>query len=672
MEIFVGIDTGGTFTDFVVWCKGKNLAFKLSSTPHNPAEAILEGLRQIHKKFQGTSYQVVHGTTVATNTLLERKGAKVALVTTKGFEDVLEIGRQARPEIYNFNVKRNPPLVPSDLRFGVKERVTFDGNILEELDETELEYILQECQNKGVKAIAVCLLFSFVNPLHERKIAEKLSKYFPISLSSIILPEYREYERTSTVVINAYLSPKVGEYLSLLNKSLNEVTENKPICLKVMQSSGGVISASVAGNEPVRTILSGPAGGVLGASLLSQKAGFDQIITFDMGGTSTDVALVDGKPSTTNEASITGLPVAVPVLDIHTVGAGGGSIAYLDSGGALRVGPESAGSNPGPIAYGKGEKITVTDANLFLGRFGNDSLLGGELKLDKKKVEKAFKKFANLITEKTGHLVTPVSAALGVISVANANMEQALRVVSIEKGYDPRYFTLVSFGGAGGLHVCELAKALKIPKILIPPTPGALSAIGCLMADVVKDYSKTVMIDANNLTSKDSILIFDELEKLAKKDLLIEGFSQNKIKIIRRLALRYKGQSFELELDFSNKALEKFHKMHEKRYGYADSSRRVEVVSLKLRAIGTTKKPTIKRYNKNLSTTKLLNPTPTFLTKVHFQQGEIEIPVYKREELPVGCKLFGPLIVLEYSSTTLLPEKCYLEVDDFLNLVVAF
>lgn len=665
MQIFVGIDTGGTFTDFVAWKKGQFLSFKLSSTPHNPAEAILAGLKQIHKKLQGSSYQVVHGTTVATNTLLEGKGAKTALITTAGFEDVLEIGRQARPEIYNFNVTRRVPLIPNNLRFGVKERVTFNGAVLEKLNEQDLENILAECKKNDVKAIAVCLLFSFVNPTHERKIAEKLEGYFPISLSSVILPEYREYERTSTVVINAYLSPKVGEYLSLLNSSLDSVVENSPISLRVMQSSGGVISSTVASREPVRTILSGPAGGVLGASLLTQKAGLNKIITFDMGGTSTDVALIDGKPSTTNEASIAGLPVAVPVLDIHTVGAGGGSIARLDSGGALRVGPESAASNPGPIAYGKGDQITVTDANLLLGRFGNDSLLGGDLKLDRKRVESAFEKFACQITEKTGHPTTPINTALGIIAVANANMEQALRVVSIEKGYDPRYFTLVSFGGAGGLHVAQLAQALRIPKILIPPVPGALSALGCLMADVAKDYSRTVMLKANELNKTETLATFDKLETLAKKDLALEGFSPEKIKLLRRVALRYFGQSFELELDWSNKVIENFHKMHEKRYGYADSSRTVEIVSLRLRAIGITTKPTIKRHSKSLS-----KAVPAFLSQVYFQNRAKEIPVYQREALPIGCKLSGPLIVLEYSSTTLLPENFDLEVDEFSNLVI--
>ncbi len=667
MQVFVGIDTGGTFTDFVAWHKGGRLTFKLLSTPHNPAIAILDGLKHIHQQLNASSYQVLHGTTVATNTLLERKGAKTALITTAGFEDVLEIGRQARPEIYKFNVSRTPSLVPSDLRFGAKERIIADGSILEPLDENSLEKILVECKEKKVESIAVCLLFSFVNPTHERKLAEKLASLsVPISLSSVILPEYREYERTSTVVINAYLSPKVGQYLSSLNNSLSEAVDKRSTTLRVMQSSGGVVSASVASREPVRTILSGPAGGVLGASLLAKKAGFEQIITFDMGGTSTDVALIDGEVSTTNEATIAGLPVAVPVLDIHTVGAGGGSIARLDKGGALRVGPESAGSVPGPICYGKGQEITVTDANLLLGRFGSDSLLGGDLKLDRQRTQEAFEKFAAEITEKTKHKTTPISAALGIIAVANANMEQALRFVSIEKGFDPKYFTLVSFGGAGGLHIAELAQALRVPKVLIPPAPGALSALGVLMADVVKDYSRTVMLPAESLELEKGEEIFAELTSMAKQDLIEEGFSSDKITLSRRAAIRYRGQSFELDIAWSKQLLTNFHKAHEKRYGYADPKRAVEIVSLKLRAIGISTKPAIKKHARSTQLAKAL-----FSSKVYFHNRPMQVPVYKREDLVVGSKLIGPLIVLEYSSTTLVPINFELEVDDFSNLIIS-
>lgn len=663
MQVLVGIDTGGTFTDFVAWSKEKLLTFKLPSTPNNPATAILAGLKQIHEKFQATSYQVVHGTTVATNTLLERKGAKTALITTSGFEDVLEIGRQARPEIYNFSVTRSQPLVPSKLRFGVKERINKNGDVLAPLDESQLDEILLQCQKNKVESVAICLLFSFVNPTHERKIAEKFAPIFPTSLSSVILPEYREYERTATVVINSYLSPKVGNYLSSLNNSLSTVVQGQAISLRVMQSSGGVVSANLASREPVRTILSGPAGGVLGACLLANKAGFNKLITFDMGGTSTDVALIDGQPTTTNEAMIAGLPVSVPVLDIHTVGAGGGSVACLDSGGALKVGPESAGSVPGPVCYGQGEKLTVTDANLILGRFGEDSLLGGELKLDRARSLAAFEKFAAEITNKTGFQTTAISAALGVIAVANANMEQALRVVSIERGFDPQDFILVSFGGAGGLHIVELAQALKISKILIPPSPGALSALGVLQADVAKDYSRTVMLKQLDLDRAEEI--FTELKSIAQNDLEQEGFTIEQIKFSRAAAIRYQGQSFELDILWSKQMLANFHRAHEKRYGYADPTRKIEIVSLKLRATGQTQKVPVKQHRAN---TKKVNAK--FFSTVYFSSKPTKTPVYERSELGVGTELVGPLIILEYSSTTLIPINFNLKVDEFLNLIV--
>ncbi|MEW6735155.1 MAG: hydantoinase/oxoprolinase family protein [Acidobacteriota bacterium] len=666
-QIRIGIDTGGTFTDFVAWHSRELYTFKLPSTPDNPAEAILAGLRQISTTLSGDQYSIVHGTTVATNALLERKGARTALITTAGFEDVLEIGRQARPQLYNLKVIRPAPLVPNELRFGLQERITADGSILIPCDEPQLRSIIERCHNLAVESIAICLLFSFVNSKHEQHVAAMFSnRSWPVSLSSEILPEYREYERTSTVVINAYLTPKLGSYLAALNNNLINVAPNKHATLHVMQSSGGSISAEVAGREPVRTLLSGPAGGVLGASLLARAAGYDRIITFDMGGTSTDVALIDGEPHTTNEAHIAGLPVAVPVLDIHTVGAGGGSIARIDAGGALRVGPESAGAIPGPVCYGQGDQPTVTDANLLLGRFGRDSLLGGELTLDRKRSEEAFEKLAVAMSQATGRRVSAIGAALGVVTVANTNMEQALRAVSIERGYDPREFTLVSFGGAGGLHVIELARALGIPKILIPPAPGALSALGVLMADVVKDYSRTVMLTAEEFNLSAAEKIFMDMEQQAKRDLVLEGFNYRQMRMQRRAAMRYHGQSFELDIPWSNRLISEFHKTHERRYGYCDTTRTVELVSLRLRASGATLKPPITRQHPSKR-----KPVPALQTTVHFQARAERVPVYERESLPIGSKLTGPLIVVEYSSTTLLPIGCRLIVDPFANLIVS-
>ncbi|MBA2732924.1 MAG: hydantoinase/oxoprolinase family protein, partial [Acidobacteria bacterium] len=482
----VGVDTGGTFTDFVFQATDGLRVFKLASTPADPSEAIMAGLRRVCDLTGAAlrEIEVIHGTTVGTNALLERRGARTALVTTAGFEDVLAIGRQARPALYDLNAVRPASIVPDQLRFGVRERVTASGEVLEELDEKTLQQLVKKLKSARVESIAICLLFSFVHPEHERRIAGALSALnVPLSVSHEILPEYREYERTSTVTINAYLQPLMGAYLNRLKTHVPH--------LRVMQSSGGSISADVAASEPVRTILSGPAGGVVGALGVARRAGFENIITFDMGGTSTDVALCDAPEGMrmTNEAHVAGLPVAVNMMDIHTVGAGGGSIARVDAGGSLRVGPESAGANPGPACYGRGVLPTVTDANLVLGRFGGMGLLGGEFKLDEKRAHDALNELAREMSAQAGRRVSVMEAALGVVRVVNTNMERALRVISVERGYDPREFMLLPFGGAGGLHAVELARALRIPRVIAPMSAGALSALGALASDVVKDWS---------------------------------------------------------------------------------------------------------------------------------------------------------------------------------------
>ncbi|MDQ3907471.1 MAG: hydantoinase/oxoprolinase family protein, partial [Acidobacteriota bacterium] len=454
----VGVDTGGTFTDFV-FARGRRVEiFKLASTPADPSVAITEGLRRVARETGArlSEIEVVHGTTVGTNALLTRGGARVALVTTAGFEDVIEIGRQARPRLYELDAVKPPPVVPRGLRFGARERVAASGEVLERLGEEEIARLVGELRRAAPESVAICLLFSFVRPEHEKLIARAAAEEIdvPLSVSHEILPEYREFERTSTVVVNAYLQPLMSRYLSRLSRRAKN--------LRVMQSSGGSISARVAAREPVRTILSGPAGGVVGALEAARAAGFDDIITFDMGGTSTDVALcAGGELRTTNESVVASLPVAVPVLDIHTVGAGGGSIARVDAGGSLRVGPESAGADPGPAAYGRGTLPTVTDANLVLGRFGGAGLLGGDFELDEERARGALTDLANDMTKAGGRRVAAIEAALGVVRVVNAGMERALRVVSVERGFDTRAFTLVSFGGAGGLHAVALAEGLK-------------------------------------------------------------------------------------------------------------------------------------------------------------------------------------------------------------------
>ena len=497
----VGVDTGGTFTDFVFERAGQVRIFKVASTPADPSRAITEGLQRIVAEHGSgvTELEVVHGTTVGTNALLQRRGARVALVTTAGFEDVIEIGRQARPELYNLNAIKPAPLVASELRFGVSERVAASGEVIEPLTDDEVRALLQQVKRSNPESIAVSLLFSFTHPDHERRLLDALTRLgVPVSVSHQILPEYREYERTATVCVNAYLQPLMGRYLTSLKSQVSSLK------FRVMQSSGGSISAAAAGNEPVRTVLSGPAGGVVGALRVAQSAKIDNIITFDMGGTSTDVALCDRDGMRlTNEAIVAGVPVAVPMMDIHTVGAGGGSIARVDEGGTLRVGPESAGADPGPACYGKSLAPTVTDAHVVLGHFPGVALLSGEFKLDETRSRIALRELAESMSGAAQRKVSMIEAGQGVLEVVNTNMERALRHISVERGHDPRDFTLVPFGGAGGLHAVALARALQIPRVLVPFAPGALSAIGVVSADVVKEQSRTVMWEAGaNLSKK--------------------------------------------------------------------------------------------------------------------------------------------------------------------------
>jgi N-methylhydantoinase A len=703
-QIRIGIDTGGTFTDFVVARGSRVSVFKVPSTPHNPAEAILTGINRVLEESSQLPTEIVHGTTVATNALLERKGARTALITTAGFEDVIEIGRQARPEIYNFMVTRPAPLVSRSLRFGVDERMAPDGSIITKLNPLQLEPIVEQIAKSQVESIAVCLLFSFANSKHEQQIAKALTGLgIPISLSHKILPEYREYERTSTVAINAYLVPKMSRYLNSLQSGVRglesgvyEQAGSKIVdirssqsqmkagkqklpkrglqtpdpglrtSLRVMQSNGGSVSASVAASEPVRAILSGPAGGVVGALRVCSAAGFPNIITFDMGGTSTDVALCRGEARTTNEATVAGLPVAVPIIDIHTVGAGGGSIARVDAAGALRVGPESAGADPGPSCYGKGEAVTVTDANLVLGRFAGAGLLGGEVKLDTERARFFLTRLASEMSRFSKDRVSVEGAALGVVRVANANMEGALRKVSVERGQDPRLFSLVSFGGAGGLHVCDLASALRISHVIIPRSPGTLSALGVLLGDVVKDYSRTVMLKTVTLNKQTIEREFAALEREARQDLSREGFTKEQMRLHRAVAMRYVGQSFEIDVGWSERFARRFHGLHKERYGYGDEARQTEIVSLRLKATGVTDKPRLRKA----TAIKASAPTPAYTEKVFLTERASRVPVYVREELRAGAKFTGPAIVIEYSSTTLIPTGRQVEVDPWLNLMI--
>lgn len=670
-RVRVGVDTGGTFTDFVFHEGRRAKIFKVASTPDDPSRAIVEGLRRVARETGArlSDLEVVHGTTVGTNALLERRGARAALITTAGFEDVLVIGRQARGSLYDLDWVRPAPLVSERLRFGVRERVAADGSVVEELDDEEVAALVKKMKRARVESVAISLLFSFARPEHEQRIERALAaglEGVPLSVSHKILPEYREFERTSTVATNAYLQPLMGAYLKRLGA---HVAARR---LRVMQSSGGSISARVAADEPVRTILSGPAGGVVGAMHAARGARVEDIITFDMGGTSTDVALcAGGRLRLTNEASVAGLPVAVPVLDIHTVGAGGGSIARVDAGGSLRVGPASAGASPGPACYGRSHLATVTDANLILGRFGGADLLGGDFRLDESRAVSALLSLAREMGAASGREVSAFEAALGVVRVVNVGMERALRAVSVERGFDPRGCTLVTFGGAGGLHAVELARAMRIPRVVVPRDPGALSAAGALRADVVKSLSRTLMLEVGEGGPMDEIeRAFSNMERDARAALRREGFGGDAQQHERSIAARYKGQSFELEIEWNEgrRLVERFRRAHESRYGYAQATNSIEVVSARLRSAGLVEKLKDERPKRVAQSRREVAPHATAI--VHFDDGAREVAIYRREELSASACLKSPCVVTEYSSTTLVPTGARATIDGSGNLII--
>jgi N-methylhydantoinase A len=714
----IAIDTGGTFTDCVWMDRGRLRMLKVFSTPDDPSRAIVEALEKIGRR---DSLILLHGTTVGTNTLLQRKGARVALVTTAGFEDVIEIGRQARPKLYDFFFDRIEPLVPKDLRFGADERTSCDGEILQEPSPTELQDLKAKVLEKEPEAIAISLLFSFTNPKNEMLVAGAVRDLgMPLSVSHQILPEFREYERTSTVVVNAYLQPVMQRYLESLeartqawsgvpqglkpgsSQRLGGMAEAMPsrstasgsrsarnaakddgsargaasgnrgpgARIFVMQSSGGITALRSAAREPVRTVLSGPAGGVVGATAMARRGGCERIISFDMGGTSTDVALVDHVIHGGNQTEIAGLPVGVPMLDIHTVGAGGGSIARFDVAGALRVGPESAGADPGPICYGRGTQPTVTDANLILGRLQADRFLGGDFTLD---LERARRIISAWLKQQRCTLSLEQFAA-GIIRVVNATMEKAIRVVSIERGYDPREFVLVAFGGAGGLHACELAAALRVPRVIVPARPGALSAFGILVSDVVKDYSRTVLWRTlDKLPAKRLNEEFGNLCRQADKDFQSESWPGT---FRRQLSVdvRYRGQGYELNIPYTRGLMAAFRREHERRYGYSYPAREIELVTLRVRAI-------MKSPQSSLGAARVRRTTldrtgrdegDSFAERasVFFGAKKITATTYDRDSLQPGRKYSGPAVVTEYSATTIVPPGKHFWLDRTGNLSI--
>jgi N-methylhydantoinase A len=657
----VAIDTGGTFTDCVWVESGKLRTLKVFSTPDDPSRAIGEALQKIAGDSEVT---LLHGTTVGTNALLQRKGARVALVTTAGFEDVIEIGRQARPRLYDFFFDRVAPLVAREMRFGVHERVDAAGTILKKPAEEELARVRQAVAAAAPEAIAISFLFSFANPENEVAVASTLAELGrSLSVSHQILPEFREYERTSTVVVNAYLQPLMQSYLEKIGERVGEAAPSRSRRIFVMQSSGGITALMAAAREPVRTVLSGPAGGLVGASASAARSGFRKILSFDMGGTSTDVALVEGAVRPLGQAEVAGFPVGVPMLDIHTVGAGGGSLARFDAGGALLVGPESAGADPGPICYGRGTQPTVTDANLILGRLRPDRFLGGEFTLDLHRTRRITGEWLRDQKSK----LTLEQFAAGVVRVVNANMERALRVVSIERGYDPREFALVAFGGAGGLHACELAEALGIPTVILPARPGALSAFGILVSDVVKDFSRTVLWRLTGSERRELQREFQKLESAARKQFSVEGW-RGALKLERSLDLRYRGQGYELNIPMGAGVGKAFHAEHQRRYGYHHAAREIELVTLRLRGRMAAPKLAVRHASK--AAERFSRGTAVERDQVIFQGRAIAAPVYEREHLRAGQKMTGPAVITEYSATTVIPPGKRFWMDRVKNLLI--
>ena len=695
--VLVGIDVGGTFTDFVIWRDGQLIIHKSPTTPGDPSRAILAGL---HESGLLTSDStpvdpliIVHGMTVATNALLERRGARTALLTTAGFGDVLVIGRQNRPHLYLLHQERPSALVEEGHRLEISERLDHTGAVLTPLDESDLFRLAHRIATDTIESLAIVLLFSYRNPAHERRVAEVIHQVLPdlpLSLSSEILPEYREFERTSTTVINAYVQPLVARYLARLEETLAQEAASPagiPPAVRIMQSNGGVIGLRQAADQAARVVLSGPAGGVVGAFAVAEQAiarqGANQsvasalpaavnLITFDMGGTSTDVALCPGTIPTTAESTITDLPLRLPVIDIHTVGAGGGSIAFIDAGGALQVGPQSAGAVPGPACYGRGGTApTVTDANLVLGRLDAFGFLGGSgsIRLDEAAAQRA-------VSDLGAQLGLGAEAmALGIVRVANATMERALRRVSVERGHDPRQFMLLPFGGAGPLHACDLAVALGITHILCPPMPGVLSAYGMLMADITSETSAALLATVTDLVRDPLPLanVLGEMETrvldiLARED--VAGRSLH-----AAVDMRYRGQSYELTVPLMlppsaeavGQAAAAFHRLHAQRYGYAMEHEPVEVVTLRLRATAAGARPALPVHA--LPENAELPPTQIGSKAVWFApDGPIDTPCYERRLLHSGHSLSGPAIVLQYDTTVVVAPGWVVHVDPVHNM----
>ncbi len=636
----LGIDSGGTFTDFVFLGAGEGWVHKVPSTPGDPLQAIITGVAEMRP--QGLAgVEVVHGTTRGTNAFLERQGARVALLTTAGFEDVLYIGRQTRPELFNLMVEKPPEILPRELVLGVQERLGADGAALLPLTDEEISRVRAWVRELAPEALAVCLLHAYAHPRHEERLAAALADLgLPLSLSCQILPEIREYERTAATVMNAYLGPVIQKYLADWSRRLPGAS------LFIQQSNGGFLPASEAAAWGLQTILSGPAGGVYGAWRLGQELGLQKILTLDMGGTSTDVALVAGDIPFTREYLLEGYPLGIPVMDIHTVGAGGGSIAFQDRGGALRVGPKSAGADPGPVCYGRGQEVTVTDAQLYLGRLRPENFLGGRMLLHPEAAARALSRLAAVFG------VAPAELALGVIRAANSHMAKALRAVSLERGFDPREFTLCCFGGAAGLQVCELAQELDLRRILVPAQAGVLSALGMALAGLRRDWTRTLLLSGPRLTWDRLQQECRSLQEQGLSEMRGEGWPVADLTVAGELELRYRGQSDTLTVPCRPDFLANFHGRHRHLYGHDFPGREVEALSLRLNF----QAPAFPAALPRLASSSLSRSALPRQGAVWLPEGPATLPFYDRGELQAGEVLAGPALVVEdHASLLILP-----------------
>jgi N-methylhydantoinase A len=691
----LGVDIGGTFTDAMLIneATGEVRICKVPTTPADPSQGFIEATLRILREAGVTPADlryVVHGTTVATNAIIEGKIARTGFVTTDGFRDMLEIARQIRPSLYDLLFEKPRPLVPRYLCFGVPERSDARGNVLVSLDEAAVHSVAEQLRNEGVEAVAVCFLHSYVNPGHERRTGEMLRAALPgvaVSLSAELVPEFREYFRASTTVVNAAITPVVSRYLEGIEGRLRGGGVSAE--LLVMQSNGGVYTFAAASEKPVFMVESGPAAGVIAATYLGDALGYRDVISLDMGGTTAKAGLVqNGAPRVTKDYEVgaaaragtgssrgRGYPIRTPVIDLVEIGAGGGSIAWVDSGGALRVGPQSAGADPGPACYGKGgSEPTVTDANLVLGRLNPQYFLGGEVQLD---VDLARRAIEERCARPLGMGV--VEAAFGIIEIANAAMVNALRLVSVQRGYDPRDFALIAFGGAGPVHANRLAEEMQVRVTVVPTSPGITSAMGLLVSDLKHEYSSTLIRQADQASPGDVEAAFRRLEAEGRAALEREGIPPEQMKFHRQTDMRYVGQSFELAVSAPggrirregiHEMVGRFHAEHERAYGFSVPQEPVELVSLRVTAIGDISRPSLRRIGLD---GKHAEAARKATRPVYFAEakGYADCPIYDRYRLGEGATIQGPAVVEEMDSTTIVHPGWRAEVDAFGNLLLS-